>query len=186
MYEMDNVSSSAQLASISDLTSNTFNLWLRSPCTITITSKLVTPRISVDLTTLPGWSSLSSGSHSITIVAKADGYRDSEPSAAVSVTKADTANFTLSITRGNKTGYSEYLYGWINTKVGDFGEQLSGTYENVHKVICYSGGGGPVQILSYTGQVTINGSAVQLNYDYYGTITIELSSDATFTYVASD
>ena len=46
---------------------------------------------SVDLTTLPGWSSLSTGSHSITIVAKADGYRDSEPSAAVSVTKTAPA-----------------------------------------------------------------------------------------------
>ena len=43
---------------------------------------------SVDLTTLPSWSSLSSGSHNITIVAKANGYRDSEPSAAVSVEKA--------------------------------------------------------------------------------------------------
>ena len=47
-----------------------------------------TPRVSVDLTTLPGWASLSSGSHNITIVARADGYRDSEPSAAVSVEKA--------------------------------------------------------------------------------------------------
>ena len=45
-------------------------------------------RISVDVTTLPGWSSLSAGSHNITIVAKADGYRDSEPSAAVSVTRS--------------------------------------------------------------------------------------------------
>lgn len=45
---------------------------------------------NVDLTTLSGWSSLSSGSHSITIVAKADGYRDSEPSAAVGVTKGAT------------------------------------------------------------------------------------------------
>lgn len=43
---------------------------------------------NIDLTTLPAWSSLSSGSHSITIVAKADGYRDSEPSAAVTVEKA--------------------------------------------------------------------------------------------------
>ena len=50
---------------------------------------------SVDLTTLPGWSSLSDGSHNITIVAKADGYRDSEPSAAVSVEKT-VSNFTLS------------------------------------------------------------------------------------------
>ena len=54
---------------------------------ITITSKLAISRKSIDLTTLPGWSSLSDGSHSITIVAKAENYRDSEPSAAVSVTK---------------------------------------------------------------------------------------------------
>ena len=46
-----------------------------------------TPKVSVDLTTLSGWSSLSGGTHNITIVAKADGYRDSEPSAAVSITK---------------------------------------------------------------------------------------------------
>lgn len=44
---------------------------------------------SIDLTTLPGWSSLSTGSHNITIVAKADGYRDSAPSAAVQVEKAE-------------------------------------------------------------------------------------------------
>ena len=43
---------------------------------------------SVDLTTLPGWASLSAKTYDITIVAKADGYRDSEPSAAVSVEKA--------------------------------------------------------------------------------------------------
>ena len=44
-------------------------------------------RISVDVSTLAGWSSLADGSHNITVVAKADGYRDSEPSAAVSVEK---------------------------------------------------------------------------------------------------
>ena len=97
-----------------------------------------------------------------------------------------TAGYNLSITKGKKTGYSENLYGWINIQTGEFGEALNnGNYENVYKVICYSGGGGPVQILSYTGQITINGSDVQLNYDYYGNMTIELSSDATFTYVAS-
>jgi|LSQX01.1.fsa_nt_gb hypothetical protein len=54
-------------------------------------TKLTVSKIkSVDLTTLPGWSSLSPGTHNITIVAKADGYRDSEPSAAVSVTKGAT------------------------------------------------------------------------------------------------
>ena len=100
---------------------------------------------------------------------------------------AQTVGYNLSIARGSKTGYSENLYGWINIQTGELGEKLNnGNYENVYKVICYSGGGGPIQILSYTGQITINGSAVQLNYDYYGNITIELSSDATFTYVASD
>ena len=49
---------------------------------------------SVDLTTLPGWSSLPTGSHNITIVARANGYRDSEPSAAVSVEKAVTYTIT--------------------------------------------------------------------------------------------
>ena len=44
---------------------------------------------SVDLTTLPGWASLSAKTYDITVVAKAIGYRDSEPSAAVSVEKAE-------------------------------------------------------------------------------------------------
>lgn len=45
-------------------------------------------RKSVDLTTLAGWSSLSSGTHNIQIVAKADGFKDSAPSTAVQVEKA--------------------------------------------------------------------------------------------------
>ena len=44
-------------------------------------------RIDYDITKSIGWSSLSDGTHNITIVARADGYRDSEPSAAVSVEK---------------------------------------------------------------------------------------------------
>ena len=46
---------------------------------------------SVDLTTLSGWASLSTGSHNITIVARAAGYKDSAPSAAVSVEKTAPA-----------------------------------------------------------------------------------------------
>ena len=75
---------------------------------------------SVDLTTLPGWSSLSDGTHNITIVAKADGYRDSEPSAAVSVTKGpqeytdcitftgESSDFTLKATNKEWDGTVEY------------------------------------------------------------------------------
>lgn len=56
-------------------------------------TKLTVSKIkSIDLTTLPGWASLSSGSHNITVVAKADGYRDSEPSEGVTVTKEAEAD----------------------------------------------------------------------------------------------
>lgn len=47
-----------------------------------------TSRLSVDVSTLAGWANLSAGSHDITIVAKAAGYKDSAPSASVKVTKA--------------------------------------------------------------------------------------------------
>ena len=75
---------------------------------------------SVDLTTLPRWESLSTGSHNITIVAKADGYKDSEPSAGVTVTKAfvpptdcitftgETSDFTLTATYKEWNGTVEY------------------------------------------------------------------------------
>ena len=43
--------------------------------------------LTYDLSTNAKWAILAGGTHNITIVAKADGYRDSEPSAAVSVTK---------------------------------------------------------------------------------------------------
>ena len=60
----------------------------------TITSKLAVSRKSIDLTTLPSWENLSDGTHNITIVAKAGGYKDSEPSAAVSVEKITWENPT--------------------------------------------------------------------------------------------
>ena len=44
-------------------------------------------RISVDVSTLTGWASLADGAHNITIVAKATGFKDSAPSAAVQVEK---------------------------------------------------------------------------------------------------
>lgn len=44
----------------------------------------------IDLSTLSGWSNLSDGEHTITIKAKADGYRDSQASEGVQVTKGST------------------------------------------------------------------------------------------------
>lgn len=65
------------------------------------------PRIDCDLTTLSGWSNLAPGNHTIKIVAKGTGYRDSEKSSGVTVTKpapvytdcltftGETSEFTL-------------------------------------------------------------------------------------------
>ena len=48
-------------------------------------------KLSVDFTTLSGWSNLAPGNHTIKIVAKGTGYTDSEKSAGVEVTKPDAA-----------------------------------------------------------------------------------------------
>ena len=51
-------------------------------------TKLTVSKIrSIDFTTLSGWQSLSPGSHDITIVAKADGYKDSVPTTPIKLYK---------------------------------------------------------------------------------------------------
>ena len=81
---------------------------------------------SVDLTTLPGWSSLSTGSHNITIVAKADGYRDSEPSAAVSVEKAAPTQI------------------WGVSGLGNSDPTLTRTFDNVGKTYSINSSAGTI------------------------------------------
>lgn len=54
----------------------------------TLVSEAATVKKSVDLTTLSGWTNLAPGNHTIKIVAKGTGYRDSEKSAGVTVSKA--------------------------------------------------------------------------------------------------
>ena len=53
-----------------------------------------TPKVSVDLTTLTGWSALSDGEHTVQIVAKGTGYRDSAKSTSVTVTKGGSTGET--------------------------------------------------------------------------------------------
>lgn len=43
--------------------------------------------IQIDMTTLPKWSTITSGAHNVTLIAKADGYADSLPSTPVSFTR---------------------------------------------------------------------------------------------------
>lgn len=83
-------------------------------------------RKSVDLTTLAGWEALSSGTHNITIIAKADGYRDSEPSAAVSVTKAPSTQI------------------WGVSGLGNSNPTLTRTYDNVGKTYSINSAAGTI------------------------------------------
>ena len=80
----------ASSGTISDITSNSFK-WTfgdSANVTITLTSKVATTKKSVDLTTLSGWANLSAGTHTIKIKAKGTGYKDSELSVGVTVSKA--------------------------------------------------------------------------------------------------
>ena len=72
-------------------------------------------RKSVDLTTLAGWEALPAKTYDITIVAKANGYRDSEPSAAVQVEKAPAAQI------------------WGVSGLGNSDPTLTRTFDNVGK-----------------------------------------------------
>lgn len=49
--------------------------------------------LTYDLSTNAKWSTLAGGTHNVTIIAKADGYENSEPSTAVTVTKESAYKF---------------------------------------------------------------------------------------------
>ena len=82
-----------------------------------------TSQVSIDLTTLSGWGNVTSGNHVIQVVAKADNYRDSEKSTAVSFTKGSATvtlsagtyrfNETLNIAEG--TDINQNITGKMNT-----------------------------------------------------------------------
>lgn len=86
-YELDSVTSDE--GNISNVSGNSFQFIHSYDTTanITITSKKATSQVSIDLTTLSGWGNVADGEHVIQVVAKADNYRDSEKSTAVTFTK---------------------------------------------------------------------------------------------------
>lgn len=70
------------------------NIWSSDFLGLT-TAQATSTKKSVDLTTLSGWSSLADGEHNITIKAKATGYRDSNASDSVVVTKSSGVGTTI-------------------------------------------------------------------------------------------
>ena len=87
---------------------------------------------SVDLTTLPGWASLSTGSHNITIVAKADGYKDSEPSVGVTVTKEAEADALAGTWVFNDNAYDVYTNKTFNVTFVSNGQTFNSIINNTN------------------------------------------------------
>lgn len=77
------------------------------------TANTTKQQLSIDLTTLPGWANLSSGNHTIKIKAKGTGYKESELSAGVTVSKAAVVtyeNVTLEkVDTGGQTQGGSYV-----------------------------------------------------------------------------
>lgn len=57
--------------------------------------KQTSNKVTIDLTTLSGWDSVEGGTHTLQVAAKANGYKDSEKSTAISFTKVETPNYLL-------------------------------------------------------------------------------------------
>ena len=85
-----------------------------------------TPRLSVDVSTLAGWANLSAGEKNITIVAKAAGFKDSAPSAAVQVTKA----------AAGETWVLNQTFGYLTTQT--FTVNFTSNGQNYDKIDIYA------------------------------------------------
>lgn len=65
---------------------------------INISGKAIAEFVTVDFTTLSGWSNITAGQHSLTIVAMGNNYADSIPSAAITINKIIKYNVTIEAT----------------------------------------------------------------------------------------
>ena len=94
-----------------------------SDFTLTITSKKIETKQTVDVSTLTGWNSLSSGNHSITIKAVAKGYSDSASSNSVTVNKeASGHKLTVNTSFGGGSGIAvNYTVDGTSHSVEDIG-----------------------------------------------------------------
>lgn len=112
---------------------------------------------SVDLTTLPGWASLSTGSHNITVVAKADGYKDSEPSAAVSI---KVYSITVAVTNGTYAGDTTITNNATITITADSGYKLPNTVAVTGASYTWNKQTGTLALSNPTGAVTVSAVCV--------------------------
>lgn len=81
--------------------------------TVTLTTKAIVQKQTIDVSTLSGWANLSTGNHQITIKTKASGYADSAASNAVTVAKA-ASGYSVSVTTYENDGTQSYEYSTDN------------------------------------------------------------------------
>lgn len=118
--------------------STDFICWLRDNAV-----QIIPTRLSIDLEDLAAWESASSGSHSITLKAKATGYRTSRASEAVTVSKGTVA-YTVSITTGSYADAPYTIYDGDSTS----GVEIASISSN-----------SSVHVLIESGYMTILGAA---------------------------
>ena len=112
---------------------------------------------SVDLTTLPGWAALAAKTYEITIVAKADGYRDSEPSAAVSI---KVYSITVAVTNGTYAGDTTITNNATITITADSGYKLPNTVTVTGASYTWNKQTGTLALSNPTGAVAVLAACV--------------------------
>ncbi len=129
------------------------NINLNVTLNCTITTKSASSKLSIDLTTLPGWANLSAGNHTIKIKAKGTGYRDSELSVGVTVSKAAS---TVTLEAGTYK-FKDILNITANT---DITEKITATINTLTANNVYG------------SQKTIDTISVYRGIEQYGTVQI--------------
>ena len=135
----------------------------------------------IDISTLSGWESLTSGDHSITVKTKASGYLDSASSNAVTVSKA-ASGYSVVISNVYSPGASGLqVYDGTSTE----SEYLTGIDDTETTVICRSGNlfvSGDAGRYDYNGATTTGGVTVAKANMYSVLLTVTADGTAVLEF----
>lgn len=169
-YVLDSVTSSG---AISNKTDNSFT-WVftddSSFHNVVLTSKLVTNRISIDLTTLTGWDNVTAGEHQISVIAKATGYLNSAKSTPIIFTKAsakvllEKGTYIIKPEPYFNLTTNETVSGKMYTLTANdtYGEQTS--FDSISLVKKEPGGLGSISILNSTDLTIVSCGGSEWKY----------------------
>lgn len=134
--------------------------------------------VTIDLSTLGGWSNVAAGQHTLQIKAKAQGYRDSNPSQAVSFTKAASGLSLAYEWSGDADGtpWSQSGTATQNASISD--DFAVSAYNSTSQIIVTASGGSAYQF-STSGD--IEGAPVITS----NTCTVQLKRESS-SWIATD